>query len=139
MARMLVPLEMGMTPAERLLNRFFDFNPFFGVREEWSPASDVAETEKTYVVTMELPGIDMKKLDITYHEGTLSVRGNKEKEDSEGESCYCSERFSGSFSRSIEIPGVVDKEKIEATYKDGILRLVLPKSEEHAPKKIEVH
>jgi HSP20 family protein len=56
-----------------------------------------------------------------------------------GESCYCSERYSGSFQRSVQIPGAVDKENIEADYKDGILKVSLAKSEKIAVKKIEIH
>jgi HSP20 family protein len=137
---MLVPFDFPMFPAEKVLNRFLGWvNPMNIACEDWTPASDVAETDKVYVVTMELPGIDMKKLDITYNEGSITVKGEKEKEMFEGECCHCSERFSGPFMRSIQIAGSVESDKIEATYKDGILKLVLPKSEESKPKKIEVH
>ena len=107
--------------------------------DEWTPASDITETVKSYVVTMELPGIDMKKTDISYIDGVLTVKGEKTKDSMEGECCYCSERYSGSFNRTFQIPGKVDSDKIDATYKDGILKLTLTKAEESLPKKIEVH
>ena len=106
---------------------------------EWIPASDIAETDTEYHLTMELPGIDMKKLDISFSEGVLTVKGEKTKEVSVGESCYCSERYSGSFQRNFRIPGAVDKDNIEAKYRDGLLRVSLAKSEENVVNKIEIH
>jgi HSP20 family protein len=70
--------------------------------------------------------------------------GGVKKEDitlkvSDGESCYCSERYTGSFQRNFRIPGAVDKDNIEAKYRDGILRVNLAKSGESVVKKIEIH
>ena len=107
--------------------------------EEWMPDSNIVETDKHYVVTMELPGIDMKKTDISYKDGDLVVKGEKLIDTEEGEGCLCSERFSGPFTRSFRIYGKVDTDKIDATYKDGILKVTIPKSEESVPKKIVVH
>jgi HSP20 family protein len=99
----------------------------------------MTENEKAYLVTMELPGIDMTKTDISYNEGILTVKGEKQTETGEGECCQCSERYSGSFQRRLRIPGKVDTEKIDASYRDGILKLTLPKVEEDIPKKITAH
>jgi HSP20 family protein len=107
--------------------------------EDWNPDSNIVETDKSFVVTMELPGIDMKKTDISYKDGEPTVKGEKLVDAEEGASCVCSERFSGSFFRNFVVSGKVDADKIEATYKDGILKLILPKSEDSIPKKIEVH
>ena len=138
MTRMLVPFDIDEYPAERVFNNLFGWaNP--EICEAWAPASDVAETDKAYVVTMELPGIDMKKVDITYDNGEIIVKGEKEKDAADGGCCHCSERFSGPFARRISLSDNVDRDKIDATYKDGILKLVLPKSEESLPKKIEIH
>ena len=134
--------DVAFRPQTRLWDTFFSnwTIPSTNLDEcDWIPASDIAETEKDYHVTMELPGIDMKKLDISFSEGVLTVKGEKTKEVSDGESCYCSERYSGSFQRSFRIPGTVDKENIEAKYRDGILRVSLAKSEESVVKKIEIH
>ena len=81
---------------------------------------------------------DMKKLDISHTNGVLSIKGEKKHEIGKDELCYCSERYSGSFERSFRIPGEVKGEEIEATYKDGVLRVALSKSEESQVKKIEV-
>lgn len=105
----------------------------------WTPAADISETGSHYFVSMELPGIDMKEMDISFADGFLTVKGEKAKTTDIGESCYCTERYSGSFQRNFRIPGTVDKDKIDATYKDGILKVSLPKLEESRAKKIEVH
>jgi HSP20 family protein len=134
--------NVAFRPQISLLNRFFSdwVVPPTGLDEcDWAPASDIAETDTEYFVTMELPGIDMKQLDISFSKGVLTIKGEKTKEISIGESCYCSERYAGGFQRSFQIPGAVDREKIEADYKDGILKVSLAKSEESAVKKIEIH
>jgi HSP20 family protein len=142
MLNVLPRYDVAFRPRTRVLNRFFSdwVLPSTYVDEsDWTPASNIAETDTEYHVTMELPGIDMEKLDISFSEGVLMIKGEKTTEVSLGESCYCSERYSGSFQRSFQIPGAVDKEKIEADYKDGILKVTLAKSEKSAVKKIEIH
>ncbi|MFZ5572628.1 MAG: Hsp20/alpha crystallin family protein [Thermodesulfobacteriota bacterium] len=114
--------------------------PESGIEEcEWMPASDISETDTAFLVSMELPGIDMKKLDITYSNGTLTVKGEKQKETVIGETCNCSERYAGSFTRRFQMPGPVFTDKIDAAYRDGVLRISLPKSEVSIVKKVEVH
>lgn len=139
MTRILDLLPTFDVPFGGSLNRWMA--PFTYTVEcaDWTQAADVGETDKVYIVTMELPGIDKEKLDISYVDGTLRVKGEKVKETEEGECCHCSERYSGGFERTVEIPGKVDKDKIDATYKDGVLKLTLHKSEETKPKKIELH
>jgi HSP20 family protein len=122
-----------------VLNRWFEPYPYVTECEDWVPNSDIAETEKSYVVSMELPGIDLKENEISYHEGILSVKGEKEKETTKDESYRCSERYSGPFQRSFRVPGKVDSDKINTTYKKGILKVTLPKSEESVRKKTTVH
>ena len=132
--------DVAFRPQTRLWDTFFSnwTIPSTNLDEfDWIPASDIAETETDYHVTMELPGIDMKKLDISFSEGVLIVKGEKTKDVTDGESCYCSERYSGSFQRNFRIPGTVDKENIEAKYRDG--RVSLAKSEKSDVKKIEIH
>ncbi len=107
--------------------------------ESWVPSSNITETDKHYMITMELPGIDMKNTDISYKDRHLTVKGEKLIDTEEGEGCVRSERFGGSFERDFMLAGVIDEDKIDATYKDGILRIVLPKAESSLPKKIVVH
>jgi len=91
------------------------------------------------LISAELPGIDIKDVDITLSDGLLTVKGEKkhEKED-KGEDYHRIERRYGSFNRSFRIPGKVDTDKVDANYKNGILKLTLPKAEESKTKKIEV-
>ncbi len=129
-------------PMRSLFDRFFEgweYPHKYVEYRDWMPASDIAETVKEFVVTTELPGIDMKSVDISYAHGLLTIKGEMKKESNESEYCHCAERYSGAFERNFRIPGKVNSDKIDATYKDGILKLVLPKSEESIPKKIEVH
>jgi len=134
--------DVAFRPRTRLLDPFFSnwIIPSTNLDEcDWTPASDIAETDMEYHVTMELPGIDMKELDISFSEGVLTVKGEKAKGVSVGESCHCTERYYGSFQRSFRIPGAVDNDNIEAMYRDGILRVSLAKSGESVVKKIEIH
>ena len=134
--------DVAFRPQNRLLDRFFSnwVIPSTNLDEcDWMPASDIAETDTEYHVTMELPGINMKELAISFSEGILTVNGEKSEGVSIGESCYCSERYYGPFQRSFRIPGTVDKDNIEAKYRDGILIVSLAKSDESVVKKIEIH
>ncbi|UCG13243.1 MAG: Hsp20/alpha crystallin family protein [Deltaproteobacteria bacterium] len=106
---------------------------------EWVPAFDVSETESEIIVRAELPGMDVADIDITLTDGLLTLKGEKkqEKED-ERENYHRLERRYGSFSRTLALPKVVKAEAIDASYKDGVLTVTLPKGDEHKPKKIEV-
>jgi len=132
--------ERFLTPD--LFDPFFaDTYPLslFGEREEWTPAFDVTENEKEYIVTAELPGIEAKDLDVTLSEGLLTVKGEKKQEHEEKHGNYHRvERRYGAFQRSFRIPGKVKADKIDANYKDGVLKLTLPKTEEGETKKITV-
>ena len=135
--------DVGFRPWRRVFGDWLTRYPYpFNYPSEytdWTPESDIVEDDKHYVVTMEVPGIDMKKTDISYKDGNLMVKGEKHIDTAEGESCVCSERFSGSFTRNFLIAGDVDVDKIDATYKDGILKVMLPKSEKSMTKKIVIH
>jgi HSP20 family protein len=145
MARVLDVVPMSFRTTLPLFDRVLDewFYPYpvaYGAEcANWVPASDIAETPKEYTVSMEAPGIDMNKTEVTYTKGILTVKGEKVKESREGECCHCAERYSGSFERSFRVAENVDGDKIDATYKDGILKVVLPKAEESSVKRIEIH
>ncbi|MBW2038751.1 MAG: Hsp20/alpha crystallin family protein [Deltaproteobacteria bacterium] len=111
----------------------------FGKERALVPDFDISETEKEYMITGEIPGIDVKDLDVTLSDGILTVKGEKKEEKEEnGEHYHRVERHYGSFERSFRIPENVKTEKSKATYKDGVLKLTLPKAEERKAKKIEV-
>lgn len=137
----LIPKRENL-PATDVFDRFFDdFFPLSMVREkdEWLPAFDINETDKEYVVTAELPGMEVKDIDVTLSDGVLTVKGEKKKEhEDKGENYHRIERSYGSFHRSFSIPGKIKTDSVDANYKDGVLKLTLPKTEESETKKIEV-
>ena len=130
------------TPSRNLFDRFFDdwdLPSVFSGEDEWIPAFDISENDKEYVVSAELPGIDIKDVDITISDGILSVKGEKKHEtEDKGENYHRIERHYGSFHRSFRIPGRVESDKVDASYKDGILKVLLPKAEGTETKKIDI-
>ena len=98
--------------------------------KNWIPALDVTETEKEIKVTAEVPGIAKEDISVSLSDGLLTVSGEKkeEREEKTGDRAV-SERRYGSFSRTVRLPSEVDTEKVEASYKDGVLTISLPRSE----------
>jgi HSP20 family protein len=126
---------------DRLWDSFFEGGPVRRAREEgeWLPSLDVSETKSDLVVKAELPGIDPKDIDISVNEGVLTIKGEKRQEKEEKEEGYhLVERSYGSFTRSIRLPREIQNEKINASYKNGILKITLPKSEEAKKKEIKI-
>jgi HSP20 family protein len=104
---------------------------FFNV----TPAIDIVEKDKAFEVTAELPGLDAKNIDVQLSHGMLTIKGEKQEEKEEKtKDRYVSERRYGSFRRTLQVPGSVDAEKIEASYKSGVLTVTLPKSPEAQKK-----
>jgi HSP20 family protein len=100
-----------------------------------TPAIDIVEKDKAFEVTAELPGLDAKNIDVQLSDGMLTIKGEKQEEKEEKtKDRYVSERRYGSFRRTLQVPGGVDAEKIEASYKSGVLTLTLPKSPEAQKK-----
>lgn len=129
------------TEMDRLFDRFFDWgaSPATVGEGQWMPSVDVSETGKEVIVKAELPGMDPKDIDISVNGDRLTLRGERKYEHEEkGESFHRVERSYGAFSRDIELPAGVDSDKVEATYKDGVLKINLAKAKETATKKIEV-
>jgi HSP20 family protein len=105
----------------------------------WLPSLDISETKNEIVVKAELPGIDPKEIDISLSDGILSIKGEKKEERDEKESDYhLVERSYGSFTRLVRLPKEVKNDKINASYKDRILKITLPKSEEAKKKEIKI-
>ncbi len=106
---------------------------------EWSPPVDVIDKKDIILVKAELPGIDKKDVKISLSENTLTVRGErKEEQEVKKENYYCCERVRGSYSRTIALPVEIDKTKVKASFKNGVLEIILPKTEEVKPKEIEI-
>ena len=107
---------------------------------DWSPSVDVEEDEDKYVIKADLPGVDKKDIDVKLENGVISIRGEKktEKETGKGTKRHRTERFHGTFARSFTLPDAVMEDKVDASYKDGVLLLTIPKSEEVKPKSIDI-
>ncbi len=99
-------------------------------------AFDVSETDEAIIVKAELPGVDPKELEVNLTGSTLTVKGKKKK--SVKKNMHRIERSFGSFSRSITLPCEVKEDKIEATFKDGVLHLKLPKAESSLKSSIKI-
>jgi len=105
----------------------------------WMPAMDVHEDKDNLYVKAELPGMRKEDIDISIHDGVLTVAGErKEDEKYHQAEVYRAERFLGRFQRTFTLPTLVDANKVKASYKDGILMVILPKAETAKPKQIEV-
>ncbi|MGO8764512.1 MAG: Hsp20/alpha crystallin family protein [Limisphaerales bacterium] len=106
----------------------------------WTPAFDVYEEKDNFVVKAELPGMKKEDINVSLHDGSLIISGERQAEThSEGTEVYRAERFFGKFQRSVALPAAVASDKIKAQYRDGILTITLPKTEEAKPKQIEVN
>jgi HSP20 family protein len=130
--------DFGMGPWRSAFRRgVFDIEPFWRGETSWSkvPAVDIAETAQGYEITAELPGIDEKNVEVKYANGALTIKGEKKNEREEKkENYYVSERSYGSFQRSFRVPDGVDPDKVEASFKNGVLTVKLPKTPEAQKK-----
>ena len=105
----------------------------------WSPALDVEETEDAFVLHLELAGISPDEVDVNLEDGVLSVTGERKfYEEKEAEGFKRIERRFGRFHRALRLPGRVDVEGIDATYREGILTINVPKAPEAKPRRITV-
>jgi HSP20 family protein len=109
----------------------------------WMPALDVAERNDAYLISLEVPGVDPKDIEISFEQNVLTVRGTKhsliERSSSTGElRVHANERVSGSFERAIRLPEFVDSDKISAEVANGVLHVAVPKAQAAQARKIEV-
>jgi HSP20 family protein len=129
---------------QQRINRLFE-EAFGPLGEEswalaaWAPACDIYETDNEIVVKMELPEVKKEDIQVTLDNNLLTIRGERKfQEETKRENYHRIERSYGEFMRSFTLPAAIDSGKISAEYKDGVLRVVLPKREEAKPKQIEV-
>ena len=133
----------------RALNRFFNddfFRPFASAptwsNEGWNNlALDVAEDDDNLTITASLPGYNPDDVDISVHDGVVTIKGEVETSEADGDNdskYYLRERRYGSFHRSVRLPVEVDTDSADASFENGILTLTLPKAEEVKPKRIAV-
>jgi len=127
------------------MNRLFE--DIFGHRParvhctngDWNPSVDVIEDQDSVVVKAEMPGMKKDDVKISVQDNVLTLKGEKKQEKEEKEAdCHRIERSYGSFCRSFQLPTAVRTDKIKASYKDGVLSITLPKTEEVKPKEIPI-
>jgi len=142
------PETFPWLPGERLaglqeeMNRLFESS--FGEASAnlfggWTPALDVHDDNNQLTVTVELPGMKKEEINISLHEGSLTISGERRNGHAvkEGES-FRSERSFGRFQRTVHIPGAVEVDQVSASYRDGLLTVVIPKTEASKPKQINI-
>ena len=136
------------SPFRELEDFFNRYNRGFGLSRAsgsngdvvgWRPAANISETEDEYLIRAELPEVEKKDVEVSVHEGVISIRGERrlEKRD-ESEKQHRIESFYGSFSRSFSLPADVDESRIAAESRDGVLTVRLPKQPVETPKAIEI-
>src|SRR5437870_2497075 len=137
------PVEQLSTLREEI-NRLFD-SPFGELTRHmelfsgWTPALDIYEDKDNLIVKAELPGMKKEEIDLSLHDGSLSISGERKSEEKYRDAeANRTERFFGRFQRTVALPVRVAVDKVQAQYKDGILTVTLPKSEEAKPKHIDV-
>jgi HSP20 family protein len=121
----------------------FDITPFRRAEATFAamPAVDVSQTDKSYEITADLPGMDEKNVEVKLANGVRTIKGEKQDEKEEKKKdYYMRERSFGSFERTFAVPNGVDSDKIEASFKKGVLSVTLPQRAEaqKAEKKIAV-
>jgi len=133
----------GFEDLQAEINKLFDLSrspePRGIFERTFSPALDVVENAESYGVMCDLPGLDIKDVEISLAGNVLTIKGEKRKEaKGEGQSIYREEVRSGRFQRTLQLPAPVEPDKIEAVLKDGVLKIILPKREEHKARQISV-
>ncbi len=118
---------------------FTDYDTESSFVAQWAPRVDVMEHKDAFVIKAELPGVEKNNVKITLQENLLTIRGEKKQEKEEKDmNVHRVERAYGAFERSFSLPTTVKSDKIDASFRDGVLTVTLPKVEEAKPKEIEV-
>jgi len=135
-----------MTTLQSRINRLFD-EPFFRTDREdhevmgmWYPVVDMFEENDSFVIKAELPGMDKKDISVDVKDRVLTLKGERKYENEvKEENYYRRERSYGKFQRAFTLPADIDPNEIKADYKDGLLKIEVPKPEDHKPKEITIH
>jgi HSP20 family protein len=136
------PLESLRREVDTLFDRFWSggsLDQAWNGLEMFNPVANIAETEDAYEVTVEMPGMNPEEVNVELKDGQLWISGEKTQEHEEKDKRYHSiERRYGRFQRVMNLGRAVNEENINASFKDGILTVVVPKSEAAKPKRIEI-
>ena len=128
-------------------SRFFD-DPFFRIARmdedanqgQWNPAVDLYEKDDHFVIKAELPGVDKNDIKVDLKDRVLTLSGERTYDNEvKEENYYRKERSYGKFQRAFTLPADVDSDKITAEFKDGVLRVEVPKPEEKKAKQVTIH
>jgi len=151
MARLAFPRQLGRSwdPFHELgrlqeeLDQLFEVTglgrPFLAQRERRFPLVNLVTDERQSILFAELPGVELRDLDITLTGNTLTLKGGRKAETGvPEEKYYRRERGAGPFGRSLELPHKVDADRVQASLENGVLKVVLPKAPEVQPRRIEV-
>lgn len=125
---------------ENEMKRFFgELAPWSG-EERFVPAIDVRESEDSYIVETDIPGMKKEDIHIEVADNVLTIKGERKSESEQKEKEYRRlERSYGSFRRSVQVPGGFRHDNVSAKFEDGVLRITLPKPEESKPKRVTVN
>lgn len=147
----LTPWRKGRSTAHPLaslqeeVNRLFDgvwrgdYDLSNVLRRTWAPVLDVTETDENVIVKAEVPGIDVKDLDISITGGVLTIKGEKHEEQEEKDKQFHRvERSYGAFTRAVDLPETVDPEKVKAECQDGVLTITLAKKPEAKARQVQI-
>ncbi len=133
-----------LSQLQREVNRVLDTGRFGdeeagNILADWAPAVDIKEEPNQFVIHADLPGVDIKDIEITLENGVLSLRGQRTAEKQEETGQYRRvERVRGSFLRRFSLPDVADADKVTAKCKDGVLEVVVPKTQAAQPRRITI-
>jgi HSP20 family protein len=124
---------------DHLFERFMGADSGDSVSQFFAPETNLAETDQGYEITVDLPGLKSEDFNLEFNDGQLWITGERKQEKEEqGKTYHRVERSYGQFRRGISLGPDVDTEKIDATYKDGVLTVLVPKAEAVLPRKIDV-
>lgn len=138
------PIDM----LRREMDLFFDdMVPFSWSRgnggkelDTWTPTADISEDENEYVIRMDIPGMEKKDIKVNFQDGRITITGERKMEEKEDEKDFIRrERYRGSFYRSFTLPETIKEDQIHASFKDGVLKLTVPKGEVVKPKSIKIN
>ncbi len=134
-----VPFGALACNIDRMFDDMFTCRPTAESEMGWAPRADVHENDNAFVVQLDLPGVEKDNVKVKFEDDTLVVSGERKHESNADEKNFHRvERSHGSFTRSISVPKDVDSEKISASFKNGVLEITLPKTDEVKSKEIEI-
>ncbi len=134
------PMKDLRDEIDRVFDTFFGRMPAISEKEGfWMPSVDVEETDSSYIVRADLPGMEKNDIKIALTEDTLSIKGERKmKKEEKGKTYHRIETSYGKFQRTITLPAEIKPDEAKAEYKNGVLTINLPKSEKSKPKEIEI-